>query len=125
MLVKSDGKVSSGRLHDIIEWPAPPDETLFVKPYLVSLFPPNSIPTATTSSASQSTAPTTQAPPNPSPTLQIRSTLHPTINVQTLPYPFSSSNKVARPTSPTPTSAVSQATHTIRLLTPVTSTSSA
>ncbi|KAF7312336.1 Rab guanyl-nucleotide exchange factor [Mycena indigotica] len=87
-----------------IEWPAPPEEIAYVKPYVFSVLPPGAIAPAAP------TDPSTAAIPAPQPTtlLQIRSSLslQPT---QTLSFPF----------SPTPTSATSPTPNaSLRILTP-------
>ncbi|TCD70216.1 Vacuolar morphoproteinsis protein 6 [Steccherinum ochraceum] len=80
-----------------IDWPAPPEETAFVKPYVFSILPPGSVP------ASQVDHHSTESSPNlsfvPTPVVEIRSSisLQP---AQTLPVPFSS------PASATPTQIV-------------------
>ncbi|KAJ7052608.1 hypothetical protein C8F01DRAFT_1170573 [Mycena amicta] len=86
-----------------MEWPAPPEETAYVKPYVFSVLPPGSI-------ASQSPGePSSTGPSAPQPTtvLQIRSSisLQPT---QTLSFPF---NQPSSNTGPTINSS-------IRILTP-------
>ena len=101
MLVNSEGKAITSPLHEVI-WPATMEETKYMKPYLVSLFGPNTIPIADIS-AHKDAQNSQQLYHNPS--LQIRSTLHPASYTQTIPFPFSSE-----------THQPSSTTHTLRLL---------
>ncbi|KAG9051519.1 Vacuolar morphogenesis protein 6 [Tulasnella sp. UAMH 9824] len=82
----SEGHISrSGGL----EWSGPPDETAFVKPYMLSIIPPESIPLP---SSKTSGSPPSGAPAAPTtyqtPCIQIASTLS-LSTTQIVPYPFS------------------------------------
>lgn len=73
-----DGKVSRS---GTVDWPGPPDEITYVKPYVLSVLPPGAIPTST-SDASQS-------PLAQSSAIQIRSGIS-LSTVQTIAHPFTS-----------------------------------
>ncbi|KAF7316900.1 Rab guanyl-nucleotide exchange factor [Mycena chlorophos] len=91
-----------------IEWPAPPEEIAYVKPYVFSVLPPGSIP-------SQAPAEPAAAAPVSQPTtvVQIRSSisLQPT---QTLSFPFR--HPTSAPTAPPAANANINAS--VRILTP-------
>ncbi|VDB94289.1 unnamed protein product [Peniophora sp. CBMAI 1063] len=90
LFIGPDGKPSRT---ERIDWPAPPSEISFVKPYIFSLLPAGTVPAP----SATDTAPTFI----PSPVLQIYSSLS-LSPCQTLPFPFD-----AEPS----------ASHTLRLLT--------
>ncbi|KAI0925948.1 hypothetical protein AcW1_008241 [Taiwanofungus camphoratus] len=93
-----------------IDWPAPPEELAFIKPYVFSIIPPGSVPSSQVEGNHGSTS--SQTSFIPSPVIEIRSTLSLSA-VQTLPFP------------PLSTSASqSAASHTVRLLTPSTAVKS-
>ncbi|KAJ6577458.1 hypothetical protein B0H19DRAFT_1120042 [Mycena capillaripes] len=89
-----------------IEWPAPPEEIAFVKPYIFSVLPPGSIPP-------QSPKPGTElSPAVPTTVIQIRSSIS-LLPTQTLPFPFT------HPSSSSPTLSQSPMMNaTVRLMTP-------
>ncbi|PFH51068.1 hypothetical protein AMATHDRAFT_143451 [Amanita thiersii Skay4041] len=95
-----------------VDWPAPPEETVFIKPYLFSVLPAGTV----ASSALEGSSPSVNTAQSYIPTtvLQIRSsfTLQP---VQTTSYPFSDTNG-SHALSPIQTNSNQNAT--IRLLTP-------
>ncbi|KAF8071649.1 hypothetical protein FPV67DRAFT_1746459, partial [Lyophyllum atratum] len=110
IMVGVDAKVSRPAT---IEWPAPPEELAFVKPYIFSVLPPGSVPAQVTESSSAGLS--GQPPANVIPTtvVQIRSSL--SLNTtQNIPFPFNAS---ASSPSLTGTSAP-PANATVRLLTP-------
>ncbi|CCO30777.1 Vam6/Vps39-like protein Short=hVam6p [Rhizoctonia solani AG-1 IB] len=103
-----------------IDWPASPEETVYTKPYIISSFPPNSLPDLEALNTTAIAAIATPTISNSA--LQIRSALS-LQPVQTLKYPF-----IEDPTQPPPPpppatklgSASKQPTiapHTLRLLT--------
>ncbi|KAF8896557.1 vacuolar sorting protein 39 domain 2-domain-containing protein [Infundibulicybe gibba] len=67
-----------------IEWPAPPEDIAFVKPYIFSILPPGSVP-----APSESTSPSVSGQPQTIPTtvVQIRSSIS-LLPTQTLAFPF-------------------------------------
>ncbi|GBE87785.1 Vacuolar morphogenesis protein [Sparassis crispa] len=85
-----------------IDWPAPPEDLAFVKPYIFSIMPPGSVP-ASQAEGSISGAAVSQPSFIPSPVIDIRSSLS-LLPVQTLPFP---------PTS----EGISSHHHIVRLLT--------
>ncbi|KAJ7086162.1 hypothetical protein B0H15DRAFT_987519 [Mycena belliarum] len=93
-----------------VEWPAPPEEIAFVKPYIFSILPPGSIPSQSPKPSIDPTA--TQPLPVPTAVVQIRSSIS-LLPTQTLPFPFTqpSSSSSTLSTSPTINA-------TVRLLTP-------
>ncbi|CAE6468651.1 unnamed protein product [Rhizoctonia solani] len=100
-----------------IDWPASPEETVYTKPYIVSTFPPNSLPDPDAPTTTVATIATTTTIPNSA--LQIRSALS-LQAVQTLKYPFIEDPAPAPPPAPTKGAAAKQAPiapHTLRLLT--------
>ncbi|KAG5644651.1 hypothetical protein DXG03_008033 [Asterophora parasitica] len=99
LIIGVDAKLSRT---DKIEFPSPPEELAFLKPYIVSILPPGSVPQTADSSSPPSFVPTS--------VLQIRSSLS-LLPTQTIPFPFDpSASSVSL--SGTPGNA------TIRLLTP-------
>ncbi|KAG6810469.1 hypothetical protein H0H92_011733 [Tricholoma furcatifolium] len=111
LTIGPDAKVSRT---NSIEWPAPPEELAFVKPYIFSILPPGCVPAPAPESSSSSTLSTqTQASLIPTTVLQIRSSIS-LLTTQTIPFPFSSSISTSTllvTTAPIPNA-------TIRLLTP-------
>ncbi|CAE6456533.1 unnamed protein product [Rhizoctonia solani] len=102
-----------------IDWPAAPEETVYTKPYIISSFPPNSLPDPDASSTTIATVVTTSTIPNAA--LQIRSALS-LQPVQTLKYPFIEDPTPPPPPPPTtklgaPSKQPTIAPHTLRLLT--------
>ncbi|KAF8604609.1 hypothetical protein BDV93DRAFT_537690 [Ceratobasidium sp. AG-I] len=109
-----------------VDWPTSPEETVYTKPYIISSFPPNTLPS--TSEIDHSVSSTTlatltqQTPTIPNSALQIRSSLS-LQPVQTLRFPFI--KDPPRVASPPPTTAKGGAAkapgppppHTLRLLT--------
>ncbi|KAG8682591.1 Vacuolar morphogenesis protein 6, partial [Ceratobasidium sp. 394] len=110
-----------------VDWPAAPEETVYTKPYIISSFPPNSLPassgtdhSASSTSIAAITQPTSTIPNS---ALQIRSSLS-LQPVQTLRFPFvedpakavapsaatAKSGAASKPLAPSPP-------HTLRLLT--------
>ncbi|KAF7327882.1 Rab guanyl-nucleotide exchange factor [Mycena kentingensis (nom. inval.)] len=89
-----------------IEWPAPPEEIAYVKPYVFSVLPPGAIAPSSPSESALAGAP----PPQPTTIVQIRSSisLQPT---QTLSFPFNHPSSSSVPT-------VSPLNATVRILTP-------
>ncbi|TDL20794.1 hypothetical protein BD410DRAFT_750406 [Rickenella mellea] len=83
-----------------IDWPAPPEDLAFVRPYVFAVMPPGSV-------TSPSTTTTTTTPQPPSPILQIRSSLSLSLS-QSIHFPFP-------PPKPHPAPSVN---YTLRLLTP-------
>ncbi|KAJ1307397.1 hypothetical protein OPQ81_001502 [Rhizoctonia solani] len=103
-----------------IDWPASPEETVYTKPYIISSFPPNSLPDPDAPNTTVAGIPTTATIPNSA--LQIRSALS-LQSVQTLKYPFIEEPTQASPLPP-PTTKLGAASkqptiapHTLRLLT--------
>ncbi|CAE6446777.1 unnamed protein product [Rhizoctonia solani] len=103
-----------------IDWPASPEETVYTKPYIISSFPPNSLPDPDAPSTTVATITTTATIPNSA--LQIRSALS-LQPVQTLRYPFVEDPAQAPPPPP-PTTKLGAASkqsaiapHLLRLLT--------
>ncbi|KAH9481762.1 Vacuolar morphogenesis protein 6 [Psilocybe cubensis] len=88
-----------------IEWPVPPEEISFVKPYLFSVFPAGTLPTQSPKSEVPSTATLPPAAFNTTSVVQIRSSLSLQVS-QTLPFPFNVSDATAAQNA------------TIRMLTP-------
>ncbi|KAJ7510485.1 hypothetical protein B0H11DRAFT_1190833 [Mycena galericulata] len=95
-----------------VEWPAPPEEIAFVKPYIFSVLPPGAIPPPSPKASAESAASSSQAPSTPTTIVQIRSSIS-LLPTQTLSFPFSnpSSSSSALPHSHTTNA-------TVRLLTP-------
>ncbi|RDB25711.1 Vam6/Vps39-like protein [Hypsizygus marmoreus] len=113
IVIGVDGKVA---LNTMIEWPGPPEELAFVKPYIFTILPPGSVPVHPIDPASTNPQPTAFIPTS---VLQISSSIS-LLPTQTIPFPFipstpptsSSSSTISHPTShPSPNA-------TIRLLTP-------
>ncbi|KDN33706.1 hypothetical protein RSAG8_13202, partial [Rhizoctonia solani AG-8 WAC10335] len=77
-----------------IDWPASPEETVYTKPYIISSFPPASLPDPDAPTTTVAAITTTATIPNSA--LQIRSALS-LQAVQTLKYPF-----IEDPTQPPP-----------------------
>ncbi|KAF8688888.1 Vacuolar sorting protein 39 domain 1, partial [Rhizoctonia solani] len=103
-----------------IDWPAPPEETVYTKPYIISSFPPNSLPDLDAPTTAIAAAITTPAISNSA--LQIRSALS-LQPVQTLKYPFIE-DPTQPPLPPPPATKLGGASkqptiapHTLRLLT--------
>ncbi|KAJ7880982.1 hypothetical protein B0H14DRAFT_3763074 [Mycena olivaceomarginata] len=94
-----------------IEWPAPPEDIAFVKPYIFSVLPPGSIPPPSPKPGSEASA-TGSQPANVTPTtvIQIRSSIS-LLPTQTLSFPFNQPPPSAA-AAPTPT-----INATVRLLT--------
>ncbi|CCL98167.1 uncharacterized protein FIBRA_00161 [Fibroporia radiculosa] len=67
-----------------IDWPAPPDELAFIRPYVFSVLPSGTVPASPSESLSSSTA--SQANFIPTPVVEIRSSISLSV-VQTLPFP--------------------------------------
>ncbi|KAG6849265.1 hypothetical protein H0H93_009921 [Arthromyces matolae] len=99
-----------------IEWPAPPEELAYIKPYIFSVLPPGCIPIQAAADSSNPNV-ATQSQPNfiPSSVLQIRSSLS-LLTTQTIPFPFTPSDS----TSSLSATAGTASNATIRLLTPIT-----
>ncbi|KAJ7220172.1 hypothetical protein GGX14DRAFT_585899 [Mycena pura] len=97
-----------------LEWPAPPEEIAFVKPYIFSVLPPGSIPLPSPKSGTE--PPTagagTQATQTPTTVVQIRSSIS-LLPTQTLTFPFTHPSSSSPTISHSPT-----ANATVRLLTP-------
>ncbi|KAJ7645378.1 hypothetical protein B0H17DRAFT_450082 [Mycena rosella] len=93
-----------------VEWPAPPEEIAFVKPYIFSVLPPGSIPPPSPKPGIE--PPATQPPPPPTTVVQIRSSIS-LLPTQTLSFPFTQPSSSSSTLSPSPTSNA-----TVRLLTP-------
>ncbi|KAF8813359.1 hypothetical protein BYT27DRAFT_7180846 [Phlegmacium glaucopus] len=83
LFIGTDGKPSRPAT---IEWPAPPEEIAFVKPYIFSILPAGTVPTQ---SLETSPTPGTHVQPsfNSTTVLQVRSSLSLQIS-QTIPFPF-------------------------------------
>ncbi|CAE6426422.1 unnamed protein product [Rhizoctonia solani] len=103
-----------------IDWPASPEETVYTKPYIISSFPPNSLPDLEAPSTAITAA--IAAPTISNSALQIRSALS-LQPVQTLKYPFIE-DPTQLPPPPPPTTKLGGASkqttvapHTLRLLT--------
>ncbi|KAF7375244.1 Rab guanyl-nucleotide exchange factor [Mycena sanguinolenta] len=92
-----------------VEWPAPPEEIAFIKPYIFSVLPPGSIPAPSPKLGSEATTPA--ATVTPTTIVQIRSSIS-LLPTQTLSFPFhdpaSSSSAIHSPIT----------NATVRLLTP-------
>jgi hypothetical protein len=123
ILINSEGKASSKTASmsedgSNVIWPAPMEDATCLNSYLVSLFPPNTLPSPT--SNGQPNAPST---PHPGFSIQIRSYLYPTSYIQTIQQPFNM--PVIDQTSPSPatapTTAHAQLNSPLRLLTPTSS----
>lgn len=105
-----------------VDWPASPEETVYTKPYIISSFPPNTLPAASSTDHSASSTLTQQAPTIHNSALHIRSSLS-LQPVQTLRFPFIEDPPSVA--SPPPTTAKGGAAkapvppppHTLRLLT--------
>ncbi|KAF9007557.1 hypothetical protein BDQ17DRAFT_1350883 [Cyathus striatus] len=93
-----------------IEWPSPPEDIAFVKPYIMSVLPANTVPLRSPE-RSISPPPATFIPTS---VLQVRSSLSMHIS-QTIPFPFDAPEST--PTTPVPNA-------TIRLLTSTSSSRS-
>ncbi|KAG9004579.1 Vacuolar morphogenesis protein 6 [Tulasnella sp. JGI-2019a] len=112
------------------EWPGPPDETVFVQPYMISILPPGTVPapisskvnTAPTAGGGPAAVAATQLPLTYQvPTLQVISSL--TLStVQTIPFPFATPDAKEAPGGPQslPPRATAVGTNTtlVRLLSP-------
>ncbi|CUA75985.1 hypothetical protein RSOLAG22IIIB_01989 [Rhizoctonia solani] len=103
-----------------IDWPASPEETVYTKPYIISSFPPNSLPDPDAPSTTVAAIATTATITNSA--LQIRSALS-LQSVQTLKYPFIE-DPAQPPPPPPPTTKLGSASkqptiapHVLRLLT--------
>ncbi|KAG6816641.1 hypothetical protein H0H87_004387 [Tephrocybe sp. NHM501043] len=110
ILIGMDAKVSRP---ESIEWPAPPEELAYVKPYIFSVLPPGCVPIQSSDSSSSTIS--TQTQPNfiPSNVIQIRSSIS-LLTTQNIPFPFNpiaSTSTLSGPATPL-------ANSTIRLLTP-------
>ncbi|KDQ57202.1 hypothetical protein JAAARDRAFT_58670 [Jaapia argillacea MUCL 33604] len=94
-----DGKLAR---NSTVDWPAPPEELAYVKPYIFATLPPGSVPMPSDNSST-----TVVSGPSfiQTPVIQIRSAIS-LSPVQTLPFPF-------EPSAPSPPSS----THIIRLMT--------
>ncbi|KAJ7760728.1 hypothetical protein DFH07DRAFT_430267 [Mycena maculata] len=92
-----------------VEWPAPPEDIAFVKPYIFSVLPPGSIPPPSPKAGAE---PSAQANFTPTTVVQIRSSIS-LLPTQTLSFPFThpSSSSSTLPHAPTTNA-------TVRLLTP-------
>ncbi|KAJ6608678.1 hypothetical protein B0H10DRAFT_516741 [Mycena sp. CBHHK59/15] len=95
-----------------IEWPAPPEEIAFVKPYVFSVLPPGSVPSHSTKTLAEPSASGSQIPVTPTTVVQIRSSIS-LLPSQTLSFPFS---QTASSSSTVSHSSTTNAT--VRLLTP-------
>jgi len=95
-------------------WPAPMEETTCLNFYLVSLFPPNTLPFHTQSSG-KSNVPTQ---PHPGYSIQIRSYLYPTSYIQTYQYPFLANETEQQSITNHPASASAYSSSNLRLLSP-------
>ncbi|KAG6884985.1 hypothetical protein C0993_006817 [Termitomyces sp. T159_Od127] len=116
LMIGPDAKVSRPTS---IEWPAPPEELAYVRPYIFSVLPPGSVPIHSSESSSptssiQTNPIATQASFIPTSVLQIRSSLS-LVTTQTIPFPFHQSASASSNLSGT---AASLANATIRFLTP-------
>ncbi|TFY59088.1 hypothetical protein EVJ58_g6005 [Rhodofomes roseus] len=105
LFLGSDAKVTRDT-H--VDWPAPPEELAFIRPYIFAVMPSGTVPTSRLDGSSTSTS-TSQASTSfvPSPVVEIRSSIS-LSPVQSLPFP------------PPPADDVSSATpmqHSVRLLT--------
>ncbi|KAJ3504846.1 hypothetical protein NLJ89_g7728 [Agrocybe chaxingu] len=89
-----DGKPSRT---ETIEWPAPPEEIAFVKPYVFSVLPAGTVPTQSQPSESSSPSGSDQSAFNSTVVVQIRSSLSLQVS-QTLPYPFNTAVSDINPT---------------------------
>ncbi|KAJ7911467.1 hypothetical protein B0H13DRAFT_2660518 [Mycena leptocephala] len=95
-----------------IEWPAPPEEIAFVKPYIFSVLPPGSIPPQSPKPGAEASGTGSQATATPTTVIQIRSSIS-LLPTQTLSFPFN------HPSSSSPTLHHSPTTNAaVRLLTP-------
>ncbi|KAJ7039656.1 hypothetical protein C8F04DRAFT_1086112 [Mycena alexandri] len=90
-----------------IEWPAPPEEIAFVKPYIFSVLPPGSIPPPSPKPCAESSGIPPQPTITPTTAVQIRSSTS-LLPTQTLSFPF---NDPSSSSTPPPTNA------TVRLMT--------
>ncbi|KAI0067184.1 hypothetical protein BV25DRAFT_1959388 [Artomyces pyxidatus] len=97
LFVGSDGKPSRSTR---IDWPAPPEDIAFVKPYIFSILPAGSVPKPANETAQGSAL---QPSFILSPVLQIHSSISLTVS-QSLPFPFAGSSSTGQ--------------HALRLLTP-------
>ncbi|KZT73130.1 hypothetical protein DAEQUDRAFT_722252 [Daedalea quercina L-15889] len=99
-----------------IDWPAPPEELAFVRPYIFAVMPSGTVPTSQLNGTSTSATSTSQASTSfvPSPVVEIRSAIS-LSPVQSLPFPLSPADE---PPAATP------AQHTVRLLTSLAAKSS-
>ncbi|KAF8626612.1 hypothetical protein AX17_006530 [Amanita inopinata Kibby_2008] len=115
--IGKDGKNSRSTA---VEWPAPPEETTFIKPYLFSVLPAGTVPVQTSDGNPPSSANVAQSH-NQTTVIQIRSSLS-LSPIQTLSFPFHDISSFPSPASPpTPSNAPSPTTiqnATVRLLTP-------
>ncbi|KNZ73327.1 Vam6/Vps39-like protein [Termitomyces sp. J132] len=114
LIIGLDAKVSRTAS---IEWPAPPEELAYVKPYLFSVLPPGCV--DINSPEFSNLIPSTQTYPSqpnfiPTSVLQIRSSLS-LLATQTIPFPFRQPSSTSSTFSGT-TGPVAHAT--IRLLSP-------
>ncbi|KAJ6570100.1 hypothetical protein DFH09DRAFT_1465283 [Mycena vulgaris] len=92
-----------------VEWPAPPEEIAFVKPYIFSVLPPGSIPLQSPKPTGEPSG--TQPPLIPTTVVQIRSSIS-LLPTQTLSFPFN------QPSSSSSLSNSPTINATVRLLTP-------
>lgn len=101
-----------------MEWPAPPEETAFVKPYLFSVLPPGALSVlqvrAPTAGENSSSNPTVTESSNTTSLIQIYSSLS-LLPLQMLPYPFVDQTGSSISLS---TAAAASQNATLRLLTP-------
>ncbi|KAG6840674.1 hypothetical protein C0991_005179 [Blastosporella zonata] len=110
IVIGADAKVSRSTS---IEWPAPPEELAYVKPYIFSVLPPGCVPIQTPDSSSSTLSTQTQPTFIPTTVIQIRSSIS-LLTTQNIPFPFNAS-------ASTSGTAGVIANSTIRLLTPSTS----
>ncbi|KAF5379787.1 hypothetical protein D9615_005708 [Tricholomella constricta] len=109
IVIGTDAKVSRSAK---IEWPAPPEELAFVKPYIFSILPPGSVPSQSTELSSLGPSAQPQSSFIPTSVVQIRSSIS-LLTTQNIPFPFNPS--VSSTSLPGPSGAINA---TIRLLTP-------
>ncbi|KAJ7717681.1 vacuolar sorting protein 39 domain 2-domain-containing protein [Mycena metata] len=83
-----------------IEWPAPPEEIAFVKPYIFSVLPPGSIPPPSTKPGAESSGTAPQPTITPTTVVQIRSSTS-LLPTQTLSFPFKDPSSSSSTTPPT------------------------
>ncbi|KAJ7116484.1 hypothetical protein C8R44DRAFT_209802 [Mycena epipterygia] len=97
-----------------VEWPAPPEEIAFVKPYIFSVLPPGSIPPQSPKPGAEPSTPNLM----PTTVVQIRSSIS-LLPKQTLFFPFNHPSSSTSTLSSPPT-----INATVRLLTPTASAKS-